>query len=280
MLSIYTCVKNGLFYDYHVVDMLKHHLPLADEIVVNDGFSTDGTYEQISKLDPKIKVFQSDWGQPTSFQWFRGFKNEARRRCTGQWCINLDSDEFIPEWEFEKLRAHLEQCTDTIVRTRFLNFYGNYKVYHRDPAKVRWPDVKTNIHRNLPNVEVSGDGSNVVTTGQTALPSQTEPEFSCHHFGFVRNPARLRQKWRNIFGNMYAAEYNAKKKKWFSLPSFLFNLFPHDWKDPQFVNDLALYEGPFVRAVRENPDEFVRDRFTLVQYLQRRSAAEQAVTAS
>ena len=54
-LSLYTCVKDGLYYDYHVVDMLKHHLPLADEIIVNEGFSKDGSYEAIKDIDPKIK---------------------------------------------------------------------------------------------------------------------------------------------------------------------------------------------------------------------------------
>jgi glycosyltransferase involved in cell wall biosynthesis len=266
-------VKNGLFYDYHVVEMLKHHLPLADEIIVNDGFSTDGTYERISTIDPKIKVFRSEWGEPTGFQWFRGFKNDARKRCQSRWCINLDSDEFIPEWEFGELRLRLERTTETILRTRFINFYGNYKVYHRDPAKVRWPDVKSNIHRNLPDIEVIGDGSNVCAKERDAGPGCVDPEFTCHHFGFVRNPARLREKWRNVFGNMYAAEYKPTKKKWFSLPSFLFNWFPHNWKDPQFLSDLALYDGPVVRAVLENPEEFVRDRLSLLHHLQRLSTS-------
>ena len=39
------------------------------------------------------------------------------------------------------------------------------------------------------------------------------------------------------------------------VPSFLFDLFPHRWADPQFLPDLKIYEGPFLRAVRENPEE-------------------------
>jgi hypothetical protein len=57
LLSIYTYVKNGIHLDYHVVDMLKHHLPLADEIVVNEGFSTDGTFEVFPRLTRKSRSF-------------------------------------------------------------------------------------------------------------------------------------------------------------------------------------------------------------------------------
>lgn len=55
-ISLYTFVKNGLFYDFHVEAMLRHQLPLADEIIVNEGLSTDGTYEAIRSIDPKIQV--------------------------------------------------------------------------------------------------------------------------------------------------------------------------------------------------------------------------------
>jgi glycosyltransferase involved in cell wall biosynthesis len=271
LLSIYTGVRNGLFYDYHVVDMLKHHLPLVDEIVVNDGFSTDGTYERISAIDPKIKVFQSEWGNPTDLSWLTRFKNDARLKCQSKWCINLDCDEFIPEWEFEQLRGRLERSSAIIHPLRLVNFYGNYKVYHKHPEKVPWPDIKHNIHRNLPEVEVYGDGSNVRLNGDPMAGHEWEVEFSCHHFGFVRNPARLRQKWRNVLSNLYPNK-GGRLKSWFALPSFLFNWFPHNWMDPQFLSDLALYEEPFVRAVRDNPSEFVRDQFALVHYLEKHAA--------
>jgi len=38
-LSLYTFVKNGLYLDFHVVAMLRHHLLLADEIIVGEGYN-------------------------------------------------------------------------------------------------------------------------------------------------------------------------------------------------------------------------------------------------
>ena len=61
-LSLYTFVKNGLENDFHVEAMLKHHAPLVDEIIVNEGYSTDGTYEKISAISNNINVFRTNWG--------------------------------------------------------------------------------------------------------------------------------------------------------------------------------------------------------------------------
>ena len=99
-LSIYTCIKDALYWDLHAVAMLKHHLPLADEIVVNEGYSTDGTFDAIRDLDPRIRVFRSRWPKPEGMDWYKSFKDPARQRCTGDWCLHLDCDEFIPEWDF------------------------------------------------------------------------------------------------------------------------------------------------------------------------------------
>ncbi len=262
-LSVYTFVKNGLYQDYHLLDMLRHHLPLADEIVVHEGMSTDGTYEAIKDLDPKITVFRSDWDAHRGMDYAVRFKDAARVRCTGDWCVLLDCDEFIPEWEFEPLRKLLETTTADLLPVQLLNFYGNYKVYHADPEKIRWPGRKVIIHRNRPDVEIFGDGSSVRLPGhETAWDAP--PVLDVHHFGTVRKPSRLREKWRNMRGRLYLS---AAPK--FLLPSWLFDLFPHNWADPAYLPDLRTYEGPFVKAVRDNPTEFVRDRFRLYEYLKK-----------
>lgn len=260
-LSLYTCVKNGIFLDFHVVEMLKHHLPLADEIIVNEGYSSDKTFAMISGIDPKIKVFRSEWGEVKGLDWYIRFKDAARRKCSGDWCILMDCDEFIPEWEFPRLREYLESTDESITSIKLTNFYGNYKVYHSSPDKVGWPERKMVIHRNIPEIEVWGDGSNVRYIGSKTDWSAPRTEFDCHHFGMVRKPARLRQKW-STQGKLYS-----NRPKWLTPPPFLFDILPHNWMDPELLDGLAPYDGPFIKAVRENPDEFVRDNFKLLNNL-------------
>ena len=218
-ISLYTFARNALYWDYHIIDMLKHHLPFADEIIVNEGYSTDGTYEAIKDIHPKIKIFRSHWDDSDPKKFWIQFKNEACKRCTGDWCILLDCDEFIPD-------------------------------------------------RNYHNIEVWGNGANVRIVGKKLKPFEKYdgPWFMVHHFGMVRNPARLREKW-----HWQSRFYLKTIKNRIKIPKFLFRLFPHRWDDPQFLDNLEIYKGPYIKAVRENPKGFVRDNlYHLLKNLKRR----------
>jgi glycosyltransferase involved in cell wall biosynthesis len=264
-LSVYTFVKDGLYYDFHVVAMLRHHLPLADEIIVSEGYSSDGTYEAIRDLSPKIHIHRSHWDRSDPNSWHRKFKNEARRLCTGDWCVLLDCDEFIPEWEFERLRTLLEGTTCSIVPVTFTHFYGNYRVYIAQLPAIT-PATGFRIHRNRPDVEVWGDGANVRVIGHENDPAVVEREtVAVHHFGSVRHAARLRQKWR-----VQAKQHDPAAPAWDRTPGVLFDLFPHRWNDPDLLSNLAIYEGPHIGAVREDPGEFTRDDMWLYEHLAQR----------
>jgi glycosyltransferase involved in cell wall biosynthesis len=261
-LSVYTGVRDGLFYDFHVEAMLRHHLSLADEIIVNEGYSSDGTFEAISRIHPKIQVHRFEWDRSDPNAWHRQFKNQARRLCTGDWCVLLDCDEFIPEWEFSRLRSFLQSTEQSIVPVRFVHFYGNYRVFMARLPRII-PETGLRIHRNVPQIEVWGDGANVRMCGhENAREIVSSEIFTVHHFGSVRRPARLRQKWR-----MQAKQHNAMKPKWDRVPGFVFDLFPHRWDDPDCLDDLAVYEGPYVEAVRNDPEEFIRDGLWLYDRL-------------
>jgi hypothetical protein len=244
--------------------MLKHHLPLADEIIVNEGYSTDGTYEAICRLDAKIKVHRFEWDRSDPATWHVKFKNQARRLCTGDWCILLDCDEFIPEWEFERLRSHLAATEASILPLRYRHFYANYRVYQDKGDRPMPPSSTWRIHRNLEQIVVIGDGSDVRAAEGASLVVDRETFFECHHFGEVRRPSRLRHKWH------IQSRQHGKRPRWSRMPAFLFNLLPHNWFDKDALPYLRIYEGPYIQAVRENPSEFVRDGMRLYNYLRAR----------
>jgi glycosyltransferase involved in cell wall biosynthesis len=268
-LSIYTFVRNGLYFDYHVVDMLKHHLPLADEIMVNEGYSTDGTYERIEGLDPKIKVHRRHWDRSDPKTMRSKYVAETRKLCTGDWCILLDADEFIPEWEFDRLRAYLATATRPIIRLKYTHFYANYRVCQDTSNRVMPPTYNSRIHKNRDDIEVWGDASTVRLRSQDQEAVDPDVVFDVYHFGEVRHPARLREKWHDQYlRNM------RNRLKW--IPAFAFSLLPHDWLDKDLLPRLRIYEGPLMQCVRMNPDEFVRDGFKVYEYLKRAGASNGA----
>ena len=167
---------------------------------------TDGTYEAIRDLDPKIQVFRSNWDGHAGLNWVNRFKDEARRRCTGDWCVLLDADEFIPEWEFGPLRERMARTDRNLLGMSLINFYGNYRVYNAFPEKFRMPFLKMNIHRNLPDIEMhGGDASSVRQTGHEFVLTADDAVCALHHFGAVRRAARLREQWRDMRGRLYNA---------------------------------------------------------------------------
>jgi len=261
-LSLYTAMRDCLSNDYPCLEMLRHHLPLADEIVINEGFSTDGTYEAIRDLDPKIRVFRTKWERPAGENWWIHFKDAARRECQGDWCIHLDSDEFIPDWEFEPIRQHLAHTTDRMIPVKFTNFYGNCRVYHGDPAKSHWITQKMIIHRNVVDeFEFWGDGSNLKRKSEEFTWDTSSKTFNVHHFGGVRHAGKLRQLWWT------QGRFRGGRSIRFQPPQFVFNLFPHKWADPDFLPYLTVYDGPLINAVRDNPTRFVRDNYELLRLL-------------
>jgi hypothetical protein len=269
-ISLYTAVRDCVRNDYPFEEMIRHHLPLADEIVVNEGFSRDGTYERVCRIDPKVKVFRTRWEKPKGENWWIHFKDAARRQCTGDWCVHLDCDEFIPEWEFDGLRQHLATTSDVMIPVRFTNFYGNYKVYHPNPGKVRWVTQKMIIHRNLADIEFWGDGSNVKLKGDQFTWNTSSRSFTVHHFGAVRHPGRLREAWWT------AGRFRTGRSIAWRPPSFVFDWFPYDWKDPDYFGDLNIYDGPYIQAVNENPSRFTRDGMLLYRLLSERKVLASA----
>ncbi|WP_204263073.1 glycosyltransferase family 2 protein [Spongiivirga citrea] len=78
----------------HITDVLDN-LSFADEIVVVDSFSTDGTVEEIKKR-PEIKLYQRVFDDYTSQ------RNYAIEQAANDWILFIDADERVtPKLEKE-----------------------------------------------------------------------------------------------------------------------------------------------------------------------------------
>jgi glycosyltransferase involved in cell wall biosynthesis len=109
----------------------------ADEIIVMDAASTDGTPDIARKLKAKVNA-TADWPG------FGAQKNRALTLATGDWVLSIDAD----EWVTPELRAEIQRAVGapgdySAFRTPRLSSYCGRFMRHSG----WWPDYVTRIFR-------------------------------------------------------------------------------------------------------------------------------------
>jgi glycosyltransferase involved in cell wall biosynthesis len=153
-ISGYTTTLNCIEHSYPWHQSIESLLGFCNEVVVVDGGSHDGTWEELktwAETEEKLNVHQEvrDWNHPR-FAVFDGRQKAlARELCTGDFCWQQDADEIVHENDYEKISrmtrffpVHVD-----IVSLPVVEYWGG-------PKKVR-VDVnpwKSRLSRNNPNI--------------------------------------------------------------------------------------------------------------------------------
>ncbi|WP_282074252.1 glycosyltransferase family 2 protein [Maribacter aquivivus] len=125
----------------------------ADEIIVVDSFSTDGTYEFL-KDHPKVKVIQNP------FENFTAQKSFALKQATNDWVLFLDADEIVSDALQNEILETVSSDTEIaafwfyrqfMFKNEKLNFSGwqtdkNYRLFRK--SKAVFSDCKI-VHETL-----------------------------------------------------------------------------------------------------------------------------------
>ncbi len=143
--------------EVHCIERCISSIAFADEIIVVDSFSTDGTYEYLLK-HPKVQVVQRP------FENFTKQKSFALSKATNDWVLFIDADEQVTPKLQAEISKTLQSDADYVAywfRRKFmfcgkpLHFSGwqtdkNYRLFRKD--KVRFSD-KRMVHETL---EING----------------------------------------------------------------------------------------------------------------------------
>ena len=158
-VSGYTTTKDCVSQGYPFRQSIESMLGFASEVVVVDGGSTDGTWEILQEWatsEEKLKVYQvvRDWTHPRHAVFDGLQKAEARSRCTGDYCWQMDSDEIVHENDYDKILAMCKNFPTEVdlVALPVVEYWGGPEKVRLDinPWKWRLSRNKENITHGIP----------------------------------------------------------------------------------------------------------------------------------
>jgi len=177
-ISSYIIIKDGIKYGFPFEECIKAACLVSDEVVVVDGGSTDGTKDELLRIQreiqsnletktlgaffdafgnpiknnvvnqvAKLKLYQHSWDldNPTLFG---DEKTYARQKCTGNWLIQLDADEIIKEPYTGAIRDIIKKNKNVeLMDFPVINFYGDDEHTRIEDNPYKW-----RISKNNPNM--------------------------------------------------------------------------------------------------------------------------------
>ncbi len=152
-ISAYTTTLNCNDNGYPWKECIESMLGFANQVVVVDGGSSDGTWEHLEKWsdsEERLEVFriERDWNH-TRFAVFDGLqKAEARSRCVGDFCWQQDADEIIHENDYSKI---VDLCKNfpkqvDIVSLPVVEYWGGKEKVRLDVTPWKWRLSRNSDH--------------------------------------------------------------------------------------------------------------------------------------
>lgn len=106
-ISIHTTTTNPEERKYPYLEALQSFCDAADEVIVVDGGSTDGSIDKMLAVSPKVRVIGLPWPWDYSQAEFPRHLNAGLEACTGDWAIKFDIDYLLHDRQIEDLQVLL-----------------------------------------------------------------------------------------------------------------------------------------------------------------------------
>ena len=182
MISGFMIVKDVVKQGYPFVEAVASVLPICDEFLISEGYSSDSTFEiveQLAKLNRKIKVLRQEWPVSRRYSILAEVTNALRRKCRFEYMFSIQANEIVHEDSLGYIRS-LSQIFPNVQTFSFpfWHFIQRYKFYE---------DYRLRFSKNLVGIEATGDawslGLSKSFVRSEALKSLRHPRRLLRYFG-------------------------------------------------------------------------------------------------
>ena len=214
-ISVYTTTYNCIDQEYCFIEAIESALGFADEVVVCDGGSTDGTIAAINAIgDPRIKIVTVQWLHSIGWAMNKMLRSIALGNCTSDWCILMDADEVFHQDDYAAIKRIPDSMGPNIEAVKFnvLHFYRDYN--HILNGYAGWKDLYTNkiyMVRNGLGIHHGNNGYDIdAHVDNRGIPIQdnvcVNVSVNMYHYGHVRSEEKYKKKQERMI-----SQYEGKK---------------------------------------------------------------------
>lgn len=169
-VSGYTTTKDCISQQYPWKQCIESLLGFCAEVVVVDGGSSDGTWEELqgwAEKEPRLKIDQvvRDWNHKRHAVFDGAQKAEARSRCTADFLWQMDADEVVHEDDYQKIISLCKNFPKELdlMCLPVIEYWGGPEKVRADINPWKWrlsrnvPYVTHGIPLELRNYDEAGD---------------------------------------------------------------------------------------------------------------------------
>jgi glycosyltransferase involved in cell wall biosynthesis len=190
-------IRNGVKNGYTFLESIRSIVDVADEFLISDGHSTDGTYDYLkaaAKRFKNINLFQDEWTTSNHGEAIAVMTNTLKARANCKWIYNIQADEVVHESFLPKLLYLTEQNQSDYrsFAVKFLHFVGDFFHVETNPGYR----FAVRLVPNCENIQIVGDG--------WTFDGDINP------VGFITDPPLFHFGWVYARNNIFKRKHQAK----------------------------------------------------------------------